>query len=203
MKYREVGNSGIEVSEVGFGTWELGGMEWGDISDEDALEVLRHAYDQGITFYDTANVYGPGRSEELLGQAFAGMDDVIIATKVAFPMDTDGHIVSGGPSPTHNLSREAILTECDLSLGRLQRETIDFYQMHRPPDHHEWDESFGAMEELRAAGQDPPLRSGAGVDGGRAEGDSGERHRLADDDVQLPGPGAGQGIAAGGAGRRA
>ena len=158
MKYREVGNTGIEVSEVGFGTWELGGMEWGDISDEDALEVLRHAYDQGITFYDTANVYGPGRSEELLGQAFAGMDDVIIATKVAFPMDTDGHIVSGGPSPTHNLSREAILTECELSLHRLQRETIDFYQMHRPPDHHEWDESFGAMEELRAAGK--PGKSG-------------------------------------------
>ena len=153
MKYREVGNTGIEVSEVGFGTWELGGMEWGDISDEDALVVLRHAYDQGITFYDTANVYGPGRSEELLGQAFAGMDDVIIATKVAFPMDTDGHIVAGGPGPVHNLSREAILMECDLSLGRLQRETIDFYQMHRPPDHHEWDESFGAMEELREAGK--------------------------------------------------
>ncbi|MDE2868364.1 MAG: aldo/keto reductase, partial [Chloroflexota bacterium] len=90
MKYREVGRTGIEVSEVGFGTWELGGMEWGDISDADALAVLRHAYDSGITFYDTANVYGPGRSEELLGEAFAGMDDVIIATKVAFPMDTDG-----------------------------------------------------------------------------------------------------------------
>ena len=99
-------------------------------------------------------MYGPGRSEELLGQAFAGMDDVIIATKVAFPMDTDGHIVSGGPSSRRTtLSREAILTECDLSLGRLQRETIDFYQMHRPPDHHEWDESFGAMEELREAGK--------------------------------------------------
>ena len=69
------------------GNWAA--WEWGDISDEDALEVLRHAYDQGITFYDTANVYGPGRSEELLGQAFAGMDDVIIATKVAFPMDTE------------------------------------------------------------------------------------------------------------------
>ncbi|MCY3959512.1 MAG: aldo/keto reductase [Chloroflexi bacterium] len=153
MKYREVGRTGIEVSEVGFGTWELGGMEWGDISDADALAVLRHAYDRGITFYDTANVYGPGRSEELLGEAFAGMDDVIIATKVAFPMDTDGHIVAGGPGPIHNLSREAILTECDLSLKRLQRDTIDFYQMHRPPDHHEWDESFGAMEELRAAGK--------------------------------------------------
>ena len=137
MKYREVGRTGIEVSEVGFGTWELGGMEWGDISDADALAVLRHAYDRGITFYDTANVYGPGRSEELLGEAFAGMDDVIIATKVAFPMDTDGHIVAGGPGPIHNLSREAILTECDLSLQRLQRDTIDFYQMHRPPDHHE------------------------------------------------------------------
>ncbi len=153
MKYREVGNTGIQVSEVGFGTWELGGMEWGDISDEDALAVLRHAYDQGITFYDTANVYGPGRSEELLGQAFAGMDDVIIATKVAFPMDTDGHIVEGRPGPVHNLSRDAILEECDLSLGRLRRDTIDFYQMHRPPEHHEWDEAFGAMEELQAAGK--------------------------------------------------
>ena len=129
MKYREVGQTGIEISEVGFGTWELGGKEWGDISDVDALAVLRYAYDHGINFYDTANVYGPGRSEELLGQAFEGVDDVVIATKVAFPLSTDGYIVAGGDPPIHNLSREAILKECDQSLRRLRRESIDIYQM--------------------------------------------------------------------------
>ncbi len=153
MKYREVGQTGIEISEIGFGTWELGGKEWGDISDVDALAVLRYAYDHGINFYDTANVYGPGRSEELLGQAFEGVDDVVIATKVAFPLSTDGYIVAGGDPPIHNLSREAILKECDQSLRRLRRESIDIYQMHRPPKHDEWDEAFGAMEELKQAGK--------------------------------------------------
>jgi aryl-alcohol dehydrogenase-like predicted oxidoreductase len=154
MNSRQVGNTGISVSEIGMGTWELGGEEWGDISEDDAVEVLRYAFDRGITFFDTADVYGPGRSEQLLGRAFGGMDDqVVIASKCGYQMGTDGWISRGGPKIPINLSREHILEACDDSLKRLERERIDFYQMHGPPDADAWEEAFGAMDELKKAGK--------------------------------------------------
>ena len=67
MEYRQLGRTGLTVSAIGCGTWELGGREWGEIGTEDALAVLRHAHDQGVTFFDTADQYGGGRSERLLG----------------------------------------------------------------------------------------------------------------------------------------
>ena len=71
MQQREFGKTGITVSEIGMGTWELGGREWGDISEEDAIKLLKYAYDKGVTFYDTADQYGGGRAERLLGEAFS------------------------------------------------------------------------------------------------------------------------------------
>ena len=96
MNYREVGNTWISVSEIGMGTWELGGEEWGDIAEDDAVEVLRYAFDRGITFFDTADVYGPGRSEQLLGRAFGGMDDqVVIASKCGYQMEPTAGSAAG------------------------------------------------------------------------------------------------------------
>ena len=93
MEYRQLGRTGLTVSAIGCGTWELGGREWGEIGTEDALAVLRHAYDQGVTFFDTADQYGGGRSERLLGTAFGGQSDVVIATKVGYPLESDGWFV--------------------------------------------------------------------------------------------------------------
>lgn len=68
MKYRVFGKTNWKVSEVGLGTWQLGGMGWGDVSEKEAMEVLQRAVERGVNFFDTADVYGDGRSEQLLGQ---------------------------------------------------------------------------------------------------------------------------------------
>ena len=83
MEYRRLGKSELMVSEIGCGCWPIGGG-WGDTDDEADIASLEHAYDHGVNFFDTAMLYGAGRSEELLGQTFGGMrDKVIIATKVS------------------------------------------------------------------------------------------------------------------------
>ena len=78
MQYRGLGTTGLTVSEIGMGTWELGGREWGDIDEAVAIRLLQYAYEQGVTLYDTADQYGGGRSERLLGQAFANMQDTVV-----------------------------------------------------------------------------------------------------------------------------
>jgi len=85
MQHSELGDSGVEVSEVGFGAWVVGTDWWGDRSEDDAIEMVRYAVEQGITYFDTGDVYGHGRSEELLGEALSDVrDEVTIATKVGY-----------------------------------------------------------------------------------------------------------------------
>ena len=155
MDYRMAGATGISVSEIGMGTWEFGGREWGDISEEISIDVMRYGFEQGITFFDTADAYGPdGLSERLIGRAFAGhSENIVVATKVGYPLGMDGWIAAGGEHPPHDLSRTHILSACEDSLRRLQRERIEFYNMHRPPPPDEWDEAFGAMETLKRQGK--------------------------------------------------
>ncbi len=154
MRYRALGDSGFTISEVGFGTWELGGQEWGSISEDVAIGLLHYAFDQGVNFYDTADQYGAGRSEELLGKAFQGRSEsVVIATKVGYRLGTDGWISRGDKPQRHNLSRDYIFQSCEGSLRRLRRERIDIYQMHRPPEPDEWDEAVAAMEDLKRQGK--------------------------------------------------
>ena len=154
MEYRPLANTGLTVSEVGMGTWELGGREWGDISEEDSIELLRYAFEKGIILYDTSDQYGGGRSEKLLGQAFTGMKDkVVIATKVGFPIESDGWMSQDGEVPSFNASREYILKAIEGSLKRLKRDTLDVYQFHAPPPPELWDEAFETMENLKAEGK--------------------------------------------------
>ena len=70
MRQRKLGNTGLTVSEIGMGTWELGGREWGDIGETDAVDLLRYAFESGVTYYDTADQYGGGRAERILGEPF-------------------------------------------------------------------------------------------------------------------------------------
>ncbi|WP_223589052.1 aldo/keto reductase [Neobacillus bataviensis] len=123
MNYRELGNTGIMISEVSFGTWAIGGS-WGRTSDAEALKSLEYAIEQGVNFFDTADVYGDGHSEELLAKATKGKEDQIyIATKFC----RQGDIFD-----PKNYSYEQVSAYCEASLRRLNREAIDLYQIHCP-----------------------------------------------------------------------
>ena len=124
MKYRQIGNTELKVSELSFGTWAIGGS-WGKTSDQEALKGLEYAMDAGVNFFDTADVYGDGHSEELLAKATKGKeDDIYIATKFCR---------AGDIFDPENYSEEAVRTYCENSLKRLNRERIDLYQIHCPP----------------------------------------------------------------------
>lgn len=124
MKYRALGNTGLQVSEVSFGTWGIGG-DWGQSDDAEGLRGLEFAMEQGVNFFDTADVYGSGHAEELLAKATKGKeDDVHIATKFCR---------AGDIHDPNTYSGESIRRFCEGSLKRLQRERIDLYQIHCPP----------------------------------------------------------------------
>lgn len=131
MNYRTFGNTDLEVSEVGFGTWGIGGpamagnipLGWGNVDDETSIKALHKADELGINFYDTADFYGLGHSEKLLGEVFGNRDDIIIASKVGHRLDANDNIYM-------DYSGEHIINACEGSLKRLQRDVIDFYQLH-------------------------------------------------------------------------
>ena len=130
MKYRKFGNTDLEVSEVGFGAWALGGnamigetaIGWGPADDETSVKAIHAALDAGINFFDTADIYGLGHSEDLLGKTLAGRPDVIIATKVGN--------VARDEKFTVDYDAAYIIEACEKSLQRLRRDTIDYYQLH-------------------------------------------------------------------------
>jgi aryl-alcohol dehydrogenase-like predicted oxidoreductase len=124
MKKRIFDKTGIEVSEVGLGCWQLGGADWGDISDERALEILAAAVESGVTFFDTADVYGNGRSESLIGRYLKqAAEPIFVATKLGRTQDLypDKYSESG--------VRKAI----EASLRRLDVEALDLTQLHCVP----------------------------------------------------------------------
>ncbi|WP_394235822.1 aldo/keto reductase [Niallia oryzisoli] len=145
MKYRTLGNTGLKVSEVSFGTWAIGG-DWGTINDESALQSIHYAMDQGVNFFDTADVYGNGHSEELLAKATKGMKDkIFIATKFCRKGDINA------PS---NYSYETVRSYCEASLKRLERDTIDLYQIHCPATEILRDgEVFHVLDRLQGEGK--------------------------------------------------
>ncbi|MDQ0876953.1 aryl-alcohol dehydrogenase-like predicted oxidoreductase [Paenibacillus sp. V4I3] len=124
MRYRQLGDTELQVSEVSFGTWAIGGG-WGHSNDDEALKGLNQAMDAGVNFFDTADVYGSGHAEELLAKATKGKEDKIhVATK--FCRAGDIHDLS-------TYSEESVRQYCESSLKRLKRERIDLYQIHCPP----------------------------------------------------------------------
>ena len=133
MNNRKFGKTDLNVSEVGFGAWAIGGpvmagdipIGWGDVDDHQSAKALRTAADQGVNFIDTADFYGLGHSEELIGRTFGNDPDMIIATKVGHRLDEQGSIFL-------DYSKDYILKACEDSLKRLRREVIDYYQLHSP-----------------------------------------------------------------------
>ncbi|WP_071396412.1 aldo/keto reductase [Bacillus tuaregi] len=145
MKYRELGNTGIKISEVSFGTWAIGGS-WGQTNDTEALKSLEFAMDKGVNFFDTADVYGNGHSERLLAKATKGKENQIyIATKFC----RQGDIFD-----PKNYSYEKVSAYCEDSLRRLNREAIDLYQIHCPATEILKDGSvFEVLDRLQSEGK--------------------------------------------------
>jgi aryl-alcohol dehydrogenase-like predicted oxidoreductase len=142
MKYRKLGDSGIDVSEIAFGSWltTSGGVE-----KDLAIACVHRALDKGITLIDTANAYGRGSAETVIGEALAGLprDSYVLATKLYFPMsDTD-----------RGLSRTQILKQIDASLTRLKVDHVDLYQCHRYDTGTPLEETMQALTEVVDAGK--------------------------------------------------
>jgi aryl-alcohol dehydrogenase-like predicted oxidoreductase len=152
MQYRKLGNTGLDVSPIcigcmGFGDPSRGYPAW-SLNEEASRPVIRHAIEEGINFFDTANLYSNGSSEEILGKAlkdFTNRDAVVIATKVSAP-------TRNGPN-TLGLSRKAIMTEIDHSLRRLGTDYIDLYQIHRRDQRTPWEETLEALHDLVKMGK--------------------------------------------------
>jgi aryl-alcohol dehydrogenase-like predicted oxidoreductase len=155
MKYRKLGNTELLVSEVGFGAWAIGGpamagdipIGWGDVDDKTSIAAMKKAKDLGINFYDTADFYGLGHSEVLIGDLFGNDSDVIIASKVGHRLDNNQKIYL-------DYSKDYVIQACEKSLSRLKRETIDFYQLHAAKlDHLQNGECIQSMQELQQQGK--------------------------------------------------
>lgn len=138
MEMRKLGREGPEISVVGYGAWEAGGTDWGpNASDEDVVAAMRAALDAGVNWIDTAEVYGDGRSEELVGRAVAGRrEEVLIFTKVAPEPEGSG------------LRPEQVRRAIRASLRRLGTDHVDLYQVHWRDDAVPVEETWGAMAEL-------------------------------------------------------
>lgn len=132
MKYRNFGKTSSKVSEIGMGCWAIGGNEhgnsYGSTDDTNSIMAIKRAVELGCNFFDTADVYGEGHSEELLGMALNKIrDKIMIATKVG------GSYMYGGHWGMKNFSEEYIRFALEKSLQRLRTDYIDVYQLHNPP----------------------------------------------------------------------
>lgn len=139
MQYRKLAKCDIEVSAVCFGCWAIvGGFNWGDQDEDDSLAALRTAYESGINFFDSAEMYGSGKSEQLIAGALSSVrDEVVITSKV---------------SPTHFMPDD-MRAACERSLKYLETDRIDLYQLHWPNHDIPVAETLGLLEELKSEGK--------------------------------------------------
>ena len=145
MKYRELGRTGWKVSEISFGAWAIGGA-WGDVDDRESLAALHRAVDLGVNFFDTADVYGDGRSERLLAQLRRERsEEVIIATKAGRRLDP--HVAGG-------YNRANLSAFIERSLQNLETDALDLVQLHCPPTEVYYrPELFGVLDDFVQQGK--------------------------------------------------
>src|SRR4051812_21794010 len=151
MTARQLGSKGPEISVIGLGAWAIGGPgwfgSWGPQDDDLSVRTIQAALDAGVTWIDTAPIYGLGHSEEIVGRAVAGRrDDVVVATKCTNRWQEDR-------SPVRTGARDSILRECDESLARLGVDHLDLLQVHSPPPDVPIEETWAALAELQDAGK--------------------------------------------------
>ena len=150
MEYVRLGSTGLKVSRICFGTMTYGAKSWREwvLEERESTPFLRRAWERGINFFDTANVYSKGVSEEIVGRALKALgtrDEQVIATKVFFPMSDRPN--DGG------LSRKHILSSIDASLRRLGTDYVDLYIIHRWDPHTPIEETMGALHDVVRAGK--------------------------------------------------
>jgi aryl-alcohol dehydrogenase-like predicted oxidoreductase len=145
MQYRELGRTGWKVSAISFGTWAMG-AEWGAVNDQESLAALHCALDSGVNFFDTADVYGDGRSERLLAQVRSERSDPFyVATKAGRRLNP--HVAGG-------YNRDNLTAFVERSLQNLKADTLDLLQLHCPPTEvYYMPEVFEALDELKNAGK--------------------------------------------------
>jgi aryl-alcohol dehydrogenase-like predicted oxidoreductase len=145
MQYRELGQTGWRVSASSFGAWAIGGS-WGDVDDQESMATLHKAVDCGVNFFDTADVYGDGRSERLLRQLRQERsEEIVVATKAGRRLDP--HVVSG-------YNRQNLTAFVERSLQNLGTETVDLLQLHCPPtEAYYMPEIFGFLDDLVQEGK--------------------------------------------------
>jgi len=153
MEYVKLGRTGLDVSRISLGCMTYGDPERGNhpwsLVEEDSRPLLKQAVEAGINFFDTANVYSDGSSEEIVGRAlneYARRDEIVIATKV------HGAMNAGRPNG-RGLSRKAIMSEIDASLRRLGTDYVDLYQIHRWDSHTPIEETLEALHDVVQAGK--------------------------------------------------
>jgi aryl-alcohol dehydrogenase-like predicted oxidoreductase len=149
MDTRTFGNTDIQVTPVGLGTWAIGGWMWGGTDEAQSIDTIHRAIDKGIGLVDTAPVYGFGRSEEIVGKALANgrRDQVALATKVALNWNDDHDKI------WRDSTASRIEQEVEDSLKRLQTDRIDIYQVHWPDPKTPMEETARALEKLYQAGK--------------------------------------------------
>jgi aryl-alcohol dehydrogenase-like predicted oxidoreductase len=155
MKYRRFGKSDLIASEVGFGVWTVGTPMWGITDEAVGIRLLRRALELGITFYDTADVYGDGLGETILAKAFAGRrNEVVYATKFGYDFYTHPGVQPGQRERPQDWTPAFVETACAESLRRLGTDRIDLYQLHNPRiDTLRRDDLFAALERLKTQGK--------------------------------------------------
>ena len=149
MKLKRLGKTNLLVSEIGFGAWAISGRGYGPTDDKDSIRALHRALDLGVNLIDTADIYGDGHSEELIGRVLRERNDkeTIIATKFGWDFYQDGGIRS-------NLKRNYISFALEKSLKRLGRDWIDIYQIHNSkPDDIERNNVYETLDELKKQGK--------------------------------------------------
>jgi aryl-alcohol dehydrogenase-like predicted oxidoreductase len=154
MRYRRLGDTDVEVSEVGFGVWTVSTGWWGEVDDERSVRLLRLAHERGINYFDTADTYGSGKGETLLAATFGHMrDEVVISTKIGY--DFYNHTARRGQQERpQDWSEDFIRFALEQSLKRLGTDYVDFLQLHNTKmDAIEDDALFGLMEEFKVEGK--------------------------------------------------
>lgn len=153
MRTRTLGNTDLQLTVIGFGSWAIGGGDWkfgwGPQDEREAIDAIHAAVDQGINWIDTAAVYGGGKSEQLVGQALRQLSPdrrPIVATKC-------GRVMRDPETIDKVLKRDSVIAECEASLERLGIDCIDLYQLHWPEPDEDIEEGWSALVELKRQGK--------------------------------------------------
>ncbi len=150
LKATQLGNTGLEITRVGFGAWAIGGggweFGWGPQEDEESIEAIERALELGVNWIDTAAAYGFGHSERVVGRALEGLDERPYVFTKASLLEGPGRRV------VHSLKRDSILREAHASLERLGIDAIDLYQIHWPIPEEDIEQGWAAFAELKEQG---------------------------------------------------